>query len=227
MSTRTLSQRKLSTQVYNTTKAFVSGSVLFDGSGDYLSLPTNTAFTLGTGDFCIEAWLRFTSLSAIVGIFSTTSSYGAAGNLRLQMGGGSTNDKPTVAGPSGGLLNGSALTTNTWVHLAVVRSGSTTKLYQNGTSVATTSDTSNYASDTFQIGSFSGGYFLPAYVSAFRVVKGNSVYTTNFTPDKKLMAISGTSLLTCQSSTSITDSSSNNFTITVNGDAAANALYPT
>ena len=39
------------------------GSGYFDGTGDYLSLASNSAFTVGTGDLTIEAWIYCTSLS--------------------------------------------------------------------------------------------------------------------------------------------------------------------
>ena len=32
----------------------------FDGTNDYLTTPSNTAFTLGTGDFTIECWFNRT-----------------------------------------------------------------------------------------------------------------------------------------------------------------------
>jgi len=35
----------------------------FDGTGDYLSLASNVAFTVGTGDVTIEAWIYCTSLA--------------------------------------------------------------------------------------------------------------------------------------------------------------------
>jgi 6-phosphogluconolactonase (cycloisomerase 2 family) len=37
-----------------------SGSVYFDGNGDFLSIPSNTAFAFGTGDFTVEAWIMRT-----------------------------------------------------------------------------------------------------------------------------------------------------------------------
>ena len=64
--------------------------------------------------------------------------------------------------------------------------------------------------------------------SNLRIVKGTAVYTSNFTPQNSaLTAITNTKLLTCQNSTgSITDASSSNHTITVNGDAAASSQIP-
>ena len=49
--------RITSTEVFETT-----GSVQFDGSGDYLSLASTSDFAFGTGDFTIELWVMMQSL---------------------------------------------------------------------------------------------------------------------------------------------------------------------
>ena len=36
-----------------------TGSVYFDGTGDYLSIPDSTDFSMGTGDFTLEGWFYF------------------------------------------------------------------------------------------------------------------------------------------------------------------------
>lgn len=70
------------------------------------------------------------------------------------------------------------------------------------------------------------GRFLVGSMSNVRLVRGTAVYTANFTPSTTpLTAISGTSLLTCQSK-SFVDNSSNNFTITRNGDVAVRSQNP-
>jgi hypothetical protein len=64
------------------------------------------------------------------------------------------------------------------------------------------------------------------YVSNVRVVKGTALYTSSFTPSTTpLTAVSGTSLLTCQSN-SFKDNSTNNFTITRNGDTKVTNTNP-
>ena len=37
----------------------------FDGAGDFLTVPVNSAFELGTGDFDVELWARFDSVNSL------------------------------------------------------------------------------------------------------------------------------------------------------------------
>ena len=68
--------------------------------------------------------------------------------------------------------------------------------------------------------------YFRGYISNVRIVKGAAVYTSNFTPSTTpLTAISGTSLLTCQSNR-FKDNSSNNFAITVTGTPTVQAFEP-
>jgi hypothetical protein len=96
----------------------------------------------------------------------------------------------------------------------LVRSGTTTTLYANGTAVITvTSDSTNYTGTFFGIGSIFGtsGTNWNGYISGLRVVKGTAVYTTTFTPPTApTTAISGTSLLTNFTNAGIYDATSKN-----------------
>ena len=48
--------------------AETSGSVSFDGNGDYLSIADSNDFNLGSGDFTIEAWVYANSFGTWDGI---------------------------------------------------------------------------------------------------------------------------------------------------------------
>ena len=59
-----------------------------------------------------------------------------------------------------------------------------------------------------------------------RVINGTALYTENFTPSTQpLTAISGTSLLTCQSNTFV-DNSTNNFAVTAAGNSKPTTFAP-
>jgi hypothetical protein len=117
---------------------------------------------------------------------------------------------------------------NKWSHVAVTRSGTTVRLFVNGVLDATTGTVSGTLAggDPLTIGSLGTIELWNGQISNFRIVKGTALYTSTFTPPTSpLTAVSGTSLLTCQSSTFI-DNSSNAFAITVNGDTKPLAVSP-
>jgi len=109
---------------------------------------------------------------------------------------------------------------NAWSHYAIVRSGSTVTLYLNGTSVGSGSSAYSVPMATLMIGGQDRGtayHGCNAYISNFRVVKGTAVYTSTFVPPTApLTAISGTSLLTCNSN-GFKDTSSNALVATTIG----------
>jgi len=234
-----ISTNKLNLNIVGDTKAsnfnpYEPGyySAYFDGTGDYLQIPDNAAFVVGTGDFTIEAWIYPTQVAASEAPIFKVHSAGSIMELRQN-----TNkldcylaevaSSPTV---STGTI---AMAVNTWNHVAFVRTGTTTYTFVNGVLDQTkTSQTQNLTTTvtTKRIAANqTAGYFFTGYISNFRFVKGTALYTSNFTPSTApLTAISGTSLLTCQSNRFI-DNSTNNFTITKNGDTkivSANPFTP-
>ena len=197
----------------------------FDGSGDYLTAPANTAFALGTGDFTIEGWLYFTTNQNFGPMFiSSTTGVGDALHIQIS----SANKVRITNETTELLLATNAISLSTWTHIAVVRSGSTLSIYQNGTLNGTTTNSTNFTQNGAVLGyeMVGGNYYYTGYISNLRVVKGTAVYTTTFTPPTApLTAVSGTQLLTCQSNRFI-DNSTNNFTITVNGDTSIKSFNP-
>jgi len=198
-------------------------SNFFDGSGDYLSLPSNSAFTLGTGDFTIEMW------------YNPSVSY-ASGNVYLyDMGSNGTRIQLYLntiyfIPQSGNNIQSAAgvgMVVGTWYHVAAVRSGSTMTLYVNGASVGSTTNSNNLTDTLFRIGDYGGGgYGFNGSISNVRVVKGTAIYTSAFTPSTTpLTAVSGTSLLTCQSNRFI-DNSTNNFAVTPTGNTSVQRFSP-
>ena len=172
----------------------------FDGTGDYLTLQSTSDVSFGTGDFTIEFWVKkpdstqggFFQISSTVGGF-TSSSY--ANTIAAAWNGGAWQ---MYGGGVDATGNGS-ITANAWYHIAVVRSSNTLKMYVNGTSVMSRSDTNNYSHTYLGInGYYSTTYTNKGQLSNFRVVKGTAVYTGNFTPPTaELTSIANTKLLCC------------------------------
>jgi hypothetical protein len=205
----------------------------FNGSTDYLSTPSNAAFTLGTGDFTIEAWIYPTSNSAIQGVIGLADA-GSLGSFGFfyNLGAGPS----IVAGKIGFsnvggtlVISTGTVSANTWTHVAFSRASGSLKIFFNGVLDSTTAFADNSTKTVCTIGrpysTLNQDYF-PGYVSNARIVKGTAVYTSAFTPSTTpLTAITNTSLLTCQSNRFI-DNSTNNFTITANGTPRVQAFQP-
>ena len=203
-------------------------SVAFDGTGDYLNLPaSSTPLQFGTGDFTVEFWVYPTNLGSnssgqqIVFVSQGASSFACSlwtGNVHTA--------KADVADLFD--FASTAVINNSWFHVAIARASGSTKCFVNGVQAGTTqSDTNNFSgTGVGSIGAnYGGGLPLYGYMSNVRILKGTALYTTTFTPPTQLFPITNTSLLTCQSPT-IIDNSTNNFTVTANGDAKVSNFTP-
>lgn len=198
------------------------------GSNQRLDLPSNAVFTLGSSNFTIEFWFLANEIIQNSGIFQYSSTAGAltttaTGQLSVQIYNGGI-----YLGNNGGFSQLVApYSIGVWTHVAIVRSGTTITVYVDGTSKLTVTDSHSYTGTYLTLGAFyATQYVFDGYISNFRFVNGTAVYTTDFTvPTAPLSAITGTSLLTCQSNR-FKDNSSNDFTITVNGTPSIQAFSP-
>jgi hypothetical protein len=195
----------------------------FDGTGDYLSAPSNSAFAFGTGSWTVEAWVYVTTLREIL-LFDTRSSASTAGigcNIW-------SDGKLYYSGSANNLLTSTAITANSWNHVAWVYNGTTLTGYINGVSGGTATPSFNITQNNGivgQVGFSAAGYML-GYISNLRVVKGTAVYTSNFTPPTApLTPIAGTVLLTCARNRFVDDSPTNS-AITRNGDVSVQKFNP-
>jgi hypothetical protein len=203
------------------TPTAVTGSVVFDGTGDYLIV---NAQTINSNQWTLECWIYPTNLTGNKWLFSQYAA-GDANRTSLYIDDGIL---LVFNGNQGSTSGNSTLSTNQWYHLAFVRNGSTLTAYLNGVQeFQKTNFAGPYQSNTY-IGSYdgsSGTDNFQGYISNVRVV--NSIlYSSNFTPPvHELQPIGDTVLLCCNSSTSATAEATGK-TITVNGNAAASTFSP-
>ena len=196
----------------------ITGSTFFGNSsadsnngntGDYLRIETNTTddFAFGTGDFTIEFWLNRV-LSTHQQHFYDFRGNTNTNTLLLYM----SNNVMYYFGNGGERITSGTVPSGVWVHVALVRSSGSTKLYFDGTQQGSTySDSINFVTPpqgSGYIGSNGGttgilptASFLSAHISNFRVQKGKAEYTSAFTPPThRLEKTPETVLLTCNSS---------------------------
>jgi hypothetical protein len=124
-------------------------SVIFDGVGDYLSVPSSADFGYGTGAFEISAWIRPTTASqtSVIVDHRPTATEGLYPTLRLQGGVLQYYTNSAVR------ITGTTITPNTWTFVQVARFSVTTRLYVNGVQVgADYTDSNNHPTAAVKIG---------------------------------------------------------------------------
>jgi hypothetical protein len=198
----------------------------FNGTNQLISVAANAAFNF-TGDFTAECWYNTSTVTNASQPTIFTIGSDANGLVVAFFGGAFYCYMLGV----GGYMTAATPPLNQWVHLAWVRVGSTNTLYLNGVAAATATSSGTLSSTggvTVGRTGTSGTAFqhFQGLVSNFRLTN-YAVYTSNFVPPTSaLTAISGTQLLTLQSST-IVDNSTNAFTITNTGSVTtATATTP-
>lgn len=111
------------------------GALSFDGVNDRVTVPDSNALDLTTG-MTIEAWVNATA----TGGWRTALLKERAGNLVYALYASSDNGRPSahIQTPLETDVRGTAaLATGTWTHLAATYDGSTSRMFVNGTQVAT------------------------------------------------------------------------------------------
>jgi len=199
----------------------------FDGSTSYFTATTGTAFPIGTEDFTVEMWLyklnSWTNNNQVLLISSTS------GSLQIWVDSGLGLLKVTYNSVSEAVsYSTSTLKTGTWYHFAVTRSGNNFTIYINGASVATGTNSASFATPTsIRIGNFTSGTsdVWNGYISNLRIVRGSVIVPPAGGPTSPVTAVSGTSLLICQSNRFI-DTSTNAFTLTAVGSPQVSGFDP-
>lgn len=161
---------------------FGTASLLFDGVGDSVSSATSTDFEFGTGDFCVEFFVRRLRTGVIEHLFdqrnvepevTPTVYIDAADKLIFY-----TNGAARITGTT-------SMVTGTWYHVAVSRISGNTRLFLNGTQESSTYvDSNTYLSRPVKFGArnFDNNLGFQGYIDEVRISKGQGRYSTTFTP---------------------------------------------
>jgi hypothetical protein len=180
-------------QISTAQSKFGGASIAFDGTGDYLNTPNNSAFQFGAGNFTIEYWFYPTNLSSVkqhlntditVASNATQASYAIITNGTAVL--YYLSSSGTAWNIASGVSAGTA-TLNAWQHLALVRNGNTITPYLNGVAGTTTTTSAslfNFSSALiigWQANGGAGQEFT-GYIDDLRITKGIARYIANFTP---------------------------------------------
>lgn len=130
----------------------------FDGSNDYVSLPTGL-----TGSYTKEMWINASSFSGFPNLLSGTGTavFLNAGRLAA---GHSTGGFTQVLDPA-------TLTTGTWYHVAVTFNATTgdMQLYKNGLLMQTATSVPSYTEPALEIGRYNAANYFNGQVTGVRL----------------------------------------------------------
>jgi hypothetical protein len=163
---------------------FGSSSAYFDGTGDSIRYVSDT-LAIGFSDFTIECWVYATAKNRDQNIFDQRTATTSQAVPVVYV---NTSNQLTYYVSQAIRIQSTAnsIDINTWYHIAVSRSGTSTKMFINGTQVGSTyTDTNNYSNIPLAIGAYNNGSTVlgswQGYIDEFRV-SNTARYTANFTP---------------------------------------------
>lgn len=216
-------------QLSTAQKKFGTASLLLDGTGDYISTPSNPDFEFGSGNFTIEMWVyrigNNLSQPLVEMRTSTTTNY--APLLLIN-----TSNQLVYNDGASNVITGDSISETTWTHVAVSRQGTSTRLFINGTQTGSTyTDTRFYLQSPVRIGArFDATTAFNGHIDELRITKGLARYTGNFTaPTAPFVYDSDTVLLLhfdgANGSINIDDSAFSSSKIVLNKDTDKNVNF--
>gem|GEM_PF-665145 len=163
-------------------------SIFFDGQGDALVFADAPDWNLASDDLTIDFWARFDNVSAIQAIFSQGNS--SVDYMRFEWNGRqwTFNAGMQVFTYGSKLVAPDSIAPNTWYHLALVRKGSTWKIFRDGVEKASGVDPDPYPdySGPFVVGCLDYRddriTHLGGRLDGFRVTRGLARWDVPFTP---------------------------------------------
>ena len=176
-------------------KKFGTASLLLDGNGDLASAADHGDFDFGSEDFTAEGFFRISSLGNNT-FFSHWENNDTGGQSFYLVHFNGSNTLRFAYRLTTGLVEANYTwqpSTNTFYHIAVVRYGTTLKVYIDGVAVISESvSTTSFitSEDPFRIGAFNDAttasptldWFFAGHVDEVRVTKGQARYIANFVP---------------------------------------------
>jgi len=184
-------------QIDTAQSKFGGASGLFDGTGDYLTVPASSDWAFGTGDFTIDFWWRLNvkKQSFIVG---TDALADGGSGFNIFYNSNQNRFENYLAGVEHQFAWNAS--TATWYHVTFTRNGTNLRMFIDGTQIGSTLSSSHNISDsadTLRIcASPTTTLEVNGWIDELRIVKGTAVWTANFTPPAAAYtAVSGTKKL--------------------------------
>ena len=169
----------------------------FNGSSSYIqSASSLAALNPGSQDFTIELWYYHLGGGSRMDLFNLQGT--SFQRILLYYTGTALQYDSGVGSAAASRISYTLASSNLygrWAHIALCRSGGSTRLFLNGSQVGSTyADTQTWSSNMqFTSGRDPGGStYVQGYISNIRYTVGSGLYTNTFIPPKAMTAVTGT-----------------------------------
>lgn len=160
-------------------------SVYFDGSGDYLTVPSHLGLDLSSMDFTIEGWFYVPSVGATMTFLDkdgVTGSYYPQYQVGMNAAGKLVAYLATGAVSAGTAYTGTTdITEDAWHHFAVVKYGTLCIGFLDGNQEwSATANAMANQGRVLNMGRETGANYFTGYMDDLRITKGKARYTAAF-----------------------------------------------
>lgn len=174
---------------------FGTGAMMFNGTTTVVSCAPSSEFNFGTGDFCIQFWIKtstdYSAQAGLARILVPDKTVNPTGGLQIVVGNGSfgtTANRISLQGPSVAVANAtSAVNDGLWHHIAVTRQSGTARIFFDGALQGSATDTTDYnilSTEGIRLGARADRNvttFFTGSIDSLEINRGIPVYTTGFT----------------------------------------------
>jgi len=176
-------------QIDTAQSKFGGASGLFDGTGDYVSVPDSDDFNF-TDDATVDFWIRPTSTAARYDLINAHNGSNLGWGLSMLAGGAIILLIDNI-----GYDTTATLTAGVWSHIAFTKSGTTSRLFVDGVLDRTDTiiDPADVALD-LEIGRLGVANYFNGHMDEIRVLKGTAAWTTGFTPPTSAYSLPATNM---------------------------------
>lgn len=173
---------------------FGGASAYFDGTGDYLQIPDSEDFNYGSGDWTVEFFCKRNAINTAHSFIGQNAADTNPASRQCWIYTQADNiigvDLYDTANTQYQILSNIPFSdTLSFHHIAIIRNGTTVRLFYDGTQVGSVNVGSVTLKNSVEpirvgaAGTTSFQYYLNGYIDDLRITKGIARYTSDFTSD--------------------------------------------
>jgi hypothetical protein len=208
------------------TKQWGAGSALFDGISDYLELPDSPdwdIFGTTTETWTCEAWVRETSAATTKTILAQIQDVNNSWLFRISS--GTLGLFLSTGGSARINLNAGSVPSDTWTHVAFIKSGTDYGLFVDGVQTGYDTDSFTLSASATPLwigrGATPPGQYFDGYIDDLKITKGSPY---DIVPSKTALLLDGEGT---DEDTSTTDDSHYGHTVSMNSGCKLDNGAPT